>query len=151
MRALQQSRDAGLEMPGGAVLLSPWVDYEEEHGSIRAFQHVDLVASRGVYEWAEPRIAAMCGGRQHQRSASPLHNDLSGLPPLFVAYSAHEVLADEDALLAARAAAAGVPVTVEVQPYLCHVYQIFFDFCPEGRKSMDKIVAWARERMGLTD
>jgi acetyl esterase/lipase len=43
---------------------------------------------------------------------SPLFADLAGLPPLLIQAGSHEILLDDATRLAARAAAADVPVTL---------------------------------------
>ncbi|WP_203043847.1 alpha/beta hydrolase [Pimelobacter simplex] len=56
----------------------------------------------------------------------PLHApDLSALPPTHVVLAGHDPLHDEGAAFAATARAAGVPVTVEQHPDLCHGFLRF--------------------------
>lgn len=56
----------------------------------------------------------------------PLHAEaFAGLPPTHLVLVGHDPLHDEGAAYAARLSAAGVPVTVEVHPDLCHGFLRF--------------------------
>ena len=56
---------------------------------------------------------------------SPIFGDLSGLPPLLIQVGSHEILLSDALRLAARAATADVPITLEVTPGVPHVFQGF--------------------------
>jgi acetyl esterase/lipase len=43
---------------------------------------------------------------------------------------------------------AGVDVTLEIWPKVFHVWQVMADILPEGRKAIEKIVTFARQRLG---
>jgi acetyl esterase len=51
---------------------------------------------------------------------SPLHADLTGLPPAFLAVASHDPLYDENFLFASRLGTAGVDVTLTVYPGTVH-------------------------------
>jgi len=51
---------------------------------------------------------------------SPLHADLSGMPPCFLAVASHDALYDENLAFAARLGAAGVPIELKIYPGTIH-------------------------------
>jgi acetyl esterase/lipase len=79
---------------------------------------------------------------------SPLHADLSGLPPLLVQVGTAETLLDDSVRLAERARAAGVDVRLEAWDDLVHVFQAFAPVVPEAVEAIDGIGAFVRERLG---
>ena len=80
--------------------------------------------------------------------ASPLHADLSGLPPLLIQVGTAEVLLDDSTRLAERARSAGVDVTLEVWDDMIHVFQFFASMLPEGQQAIDRIGEFVREHVG---
>ena len=104
-------RDAGDPLPACAVPMSPWVDMEPVgrvvHDPVR--RSIPMVSAVGLKQMADWYLA---GQDQKTPLASPLHADLSGLPPLLVQVGDHEVLLDDSVRLVERAKAAGVDATV---------------------------------------
>jgi acetyl esterase/lipase len=74
-----------------------------------------------------------------QPTASPLHADLSGLPPLLIQVGDLETLLDDATRVAASAKAKGVEVTLEVWPDMVHVWHLFAPMVPEGREAIARI------------
>jgi salicylate hydroxylase len=68
---------------------------------------------------------------------SPVNADLRGLPPLLIQAAEREALRDDATRLAEVAAAAGVPVTVELVQDTVHSF-VLFDFLPETRSALDQ-------------
>jgi acetyl esterase/lipase len=79
--------------------------------------------------------------------ASPVHADLTGLPPLLIHVGDHEVLLDDSVLLAQRAEAAGVEVELWVAPEMIHVWHAFAGIVPEGQEALERLAAWVRGRL----
>jgi acetyl esterase/lipase len=80
--------------------------------------------------------------------ASPLYGDLAGLPPLLIHVGKAEVLRDDSTRFAARAADAGVAVTLKVWDGVPHVWQLFQFMLPEARAAMDEAAAFAKNHAG---
>jgi monoterpene epsilon-lactone hydrolase len=80
------------------------------------------------------------------RPASPIFADLSGLAPLLVQVGGDEVLLDDAVRLAARAAADGVEVTLEVAPGLPHVYQNQYGTLDDADEALDRAAGFLRRR-----
>ncbi len=114
-------RDAGLPLPAGALLFSPWVDLAFHGHSIHSNAPRDYLneawlrtcAAMYLHE-AEPSTAL----------ASPLYADLQDLPPLLIQVGTAEMLLDDATRLANHAVACGVPVELELWENMVHVWQM---------------------------
>ena len=80
--------------------------------------------------------------------ASPIHGDLTGLPPLLIQVGERETLLDDSVRIAANARKAGVDVTLEVEPGQIHVFQIFASRLDEGVAAIDRMGAFIRRHTG---
>ena len=72
------------------------------------------------------------GGDVNDPKASPLHADLSGLPPLLVQVGGDEILLDDATRLVALAKAAGVEADLRVWEGMMHVWHLFSPLLSEG-------------------
>lgn len=129
-------KEAGLPLPAAAVTFSAWVDMTVSGESITTKAAVDPIASGDSLRMSA--MAYLQGQDPTTPLASPLHGDLTGLPPLLIQVGSEEVLLDDSTRLAERARAAGVDVTLEVAPDLPHVYQYFASFLPEAQDAIDR-------------
>jgi acetyl esterase/lipase len=80
--------------------------------------------------------------------ASPVHADLTGLPPLLLQVGGIEVLLDDSTLLKSRAKAAGVPVEMEVWDDMPHVWHHYAPILPEARKAIGRIGEFVLQHTG---
>ena len=143
MATLLSLRDARDPLPLAAVCLSPWVDLEAASGSIAGRAHLDPIIERsGLLEMAAQYLG---GGDPRHPLASPIHADLTGLPPLFIQVGTAEVLFDDAARLAERARLAGVPVTLDTWEDMLHVWHVFA-LLPEAREAIERIAGFIREQ-----
>ena len=137
-------RDEGEPLPACAVPLSPWVDMEQSAESYSTRCDLDpMCSAAGLKEMAEWYLA---GQDQRTPLASPVHADLSGLPPLLVQVGDHEVLLDDSVRLVERAKAAGVDATLEVEDEGIHVFQAFP--VPEAEEAIARLAAFVRRHIG---
>ena len=121
---------AGLPQPAAAVLMSPWADLTLSGHSVSGKAALDpALTPEGLARRAADYVA---GGDRDGELVSPIFADLTGLPPLLIQAGSHEILLDDAARLAARAAAADVAVTLEVTPGVPHVFQGFAAILDEG-------------------
>ena len=135
-------REAGVPLPAGAAVFSPWTDLAATGESIRtnadrcAMFHGPSIGYSARYYLGEtdPRTPL----------ASPLYADLSGLPPLLIHVGADEVLLDDSTRLAERARAAGVKVELKIWPVVPHAWQLAADKIPEARQSLRESSAFLR-------
>lgn len=126
-------KDAGLPKPAAATVFSPWVDLSMSGTSAITHEAVDPILNRA----SALAIAANYGGSKLTDPAiSPLFAKLDGLPPLLIQVGSHEILLDDAARLAARAAAGHVSVTLEVTAEVPHVFQAFAMILDEARDAL---------------
>ena len=115
-------RNAGLEMPGGLVALSPWADL-----SLSGLSILNNRKSDSVLGW---EMLFLCARHYLRKSnpcdayASPAYASLASFPPIMVHAGAHEILRDDASKLGDRAADAGTPVSVEIYDGMGHLFQM---------------------------
>jgi acetyl esterase/lipase len=137
-------RDAGTPLPACAVPISPWVDMAQSAESYTTRGDLDpMVSAVGLKQMADWYLA---GQDQKTPLASPVHADLSGLPPLLVQVGDHEVLLDDSIRLVERAKQAGVDATCEIGEECFHVYQAFP--VPEAEEAIARLAAFVRSHLG---
>jgi monoterpene epsilon-lactone hydrolase len=147
MMALLALRIAGIPLPAAAVLLSPWVDFEAAGESFTSRKHVDpMVRRRLIHDTTQLYLAGKISPRDPE--VTPMHADLSGLPPLLVQVGDHETLLDDSRNFCERARLAGVDATLEIWPQMFHVFQLFADEIEDARRAIDAIGAFVRQRLG---
>ena len=128
--ALVAFKHAGLPQPRAAVLMSPWADLTLSGNSVKAKAALDPALTA---EGLARRAADYLGDSDPAAElVSPIFADLTGLPPLLIQAGSHEILLDDATRLATQAAAADVPVTLEVTPRVPHVFQGFAAMLDEG-------------------
>ncbi len=79
---------------------------------------------------------------------SPLVDDLSLLPPLYVEVGGTEVLLGEAQILAERGTAAGADVTLHVEPDAFHMWQLWTPWLPQATESLGRSAAFLKKRLG---
>ena len=135
--ALVAIRDAGLALPAAGVCISPWTDLTNEAPSYRTHADRDpLVFQEDIDRWGGAYLA---GADPRTPLASPLHADLSGLPPLLIQVGSEEVLLDDSRGLATRCEAAGVEATLEIWDGMIHVWHWFGDYLDEAKSGVKRI------------
>ena len=78
---------------------------------------------------------------------SPLFGEFHGLPPLCVHVGTTEILLDDSRRLAERATRHGVEVELKTWHRMPHVFPMFADVLPEGRRALDEIGAFIDARL----
>ena len=140
LATLLAARDAGLPLPAGAALLSPWTDLEGTGETLVSRKRVDpMLNSPGVGPTGKLYLG---DADPRDPLASPLYGDLRGLPPLFIQVGDAEILLDDSRRLAERAGAVGVDVTLQIWPDMFHVFPIFPSLMPEARRAGDEMAAF---------
>lgn len=140
LAVLMYLRDEGYEMPGGAILMCPWVDLTMSCASWETNAGLDVVTFPiDPADHMNP-VACYLGPERMRKYithpyASPLFGDFRGLPPLLVQSGDCEVLRDEITLLAHKATLAGVKVTHEIYEDAVHVFQLY-PFLDQSRKAI---------------
>ncbi|MEP6968429.1 MAG: alpha/beta hydrolase [Pseudomonadota bacterium] len=139
-------RAAGRPLPACAWLLSPWVDLAMTGATLATKAAVDPIISPPYLH--ELAAAYLAGADPADPRASPLHADLTGLPPLLIQVGSAETLLDDAARIAERAGAADVAVTLEVWPHMIHAWPLWAARLPAGRAALASAGAFIRARLG---
>jgi acetyl esterase/lipase len=138
-------REAGVPGPAVAVALSPWIDLEGVGESMASKADVDpMIQKDGLLQMAAMYLN---GADARTPTASPLHADLSGLPPILVQVGTAETLLDDATRITARAREAGVAVELETFEDLVHVFQAFAPAVPESLDAIDKLGAFIKRHL----
>jgi monoterpene epsilon-lactone hydrolase len=139
------ARDAGLPLPAACLSSSPWTDLEMTGASIQECAASDVHCHLpGLRMMAEAYLA---GADPRDPLASVLHADLTGLPPILIQTGGAEVLRDDGVMLAEKARAAGVAVTLNVVEGAVHIWQYLAPESPETKASETEAGAFLRAAM----
>jgi epsilon-lactone hydrolase len=133
-----RAKEEGLPLPACAVMISPWLDLRVTTDSIMRNLPADPLMTPGMIK----EMATLYMGDialDDPRASPVLAADLSGLPPIYIQNSDADILEDDAHLLAARAMAAGVDVTIDSYPGMIHVWHAFAHIIPEARDAFAKI------------
>ncbi|MGE4481050.1 alpha/beta hydrolase [Acidocella sp.] len=139
------AREAGLAMPAGLVLFSPWTDLAGTGASIQANARRDsMLIGHRIQE-----VAALYlnGAPPETPLASPLYGDLAGLPPVLIQVSEREILLDDSVRLAEKIQSCGGRVELSIWRNLPHVWQISQSFLPEARQALAQAADFAKSAL----
>jgi epsilon-lactone hydrolase len=124
-------RRDGATLPGGAVILCPWLDLALRTTSATK---APLAAEE------EARRCATAYLRDHPVDdpiVDPLTADLSGLPPMLIQAATGDARLADAKALAQRADDHGVDVRLELFPVDAHAFQLFWSFLPEAADAIE--------------
>jgi monoterpene epsilon-lactone hydrolase len=130
-------RRENLPLPGGAILLSPFLDMTASGESAETRADRD--------PWFRPEdirviIGHYCPGEDlRDPLLSPVFADVAGFPPTLIQVGDDEILLSDSTRLADKLSAAGGRVKLEVFAGLWHVFQLFVGKMPESRAAIEKI------------
>jgi monoterpene epsilon-lactone hydrolase len=142
LSTLVSLRDARLPLPAGGVLISGWLDLDPRSTSMQSNRHYDFVTRLGIRSMAK-RFAPVAEHRNPL--VSPVHADMTGLPPLLIQVGAAETLLDDNLRCAEAARSAGVEVELEVWPDMIHAWHVFAPMLEEGRIAIRRIGEFVRD------
>jgi monoterpene epsilon-lactone hydrolase len=139
-------RDAALPTPFAGVLMSPWTDLAVTGDSSTTKADIDPALTAPALR---TRARDYLGDLDPASPiVSPIHADLTGLPPLLIQAGSHEILLDDATRLAAKAAADNVAVILDITPEVPHVFQAFAGLLDEGDRALDRAAAFLRNHVG---
>ena len=138
------ARDAGLPLPAGLHLISPWANLTNASPAYHAKGETDfIITQEGIDEFA---ITYLAGGDAKAPLASPVFADLTDLPPTLIQVGSEEVLMSDSILLAEMAGLARVDVTLRIWPDMVHIWPFFAQLSASG-KAIAESTAWIRGRV----
>ena len=145
LSTLVSLRDAGISLPAGAVLVSPWTDLAGTGESVITRAEADPWLTDEMNRY---HAALYAGGKDLRHPLiSPLYADYQGLPPLLIHVGSDEIMLDDSTRVAERAKEAGVDVTLEVWEGMWHVWHAFASRLAEGRQAIEQIGQFVRRRL----
>ena len=130
----QSIRDAGLPMPSGLVLFSPWLDLTHGGDSIAANQGTDAMLHRQLLVDALAMYAPTTLATNPK--ISPLLGNLKGLPPILTVVSLSEILRDDALRLHQQLQAAGGDSTCLQWKHTPHAFPVMARLMPEARDAL---------------
>ena len=148
------TRDTGRRTPDAVMAMSPTTDSTLSSPSMKGNLGNDIMLAPLVGQVLKaPRLLLLWGLRKaygyspSSPEISPVYANLADLPPTLIHASADEMLYNDSTRYAAKAQAAGSPVTLETwsaKPHdnLPHVWQIFDDYLKESIDALEKIAAF---------
>jgi acetyl esterase/lipase len=140
---LLAARRAGLPLPAGAVLFSPWTDLTMSGASLDT--DADPLFTRA--HLAESAASYLGDADPADELASPVLADLTGLPPLLIQVGTAEVLLDDSLRLVTRAAECEVDVSLDVVAGAPHVFQYFAGMMSEADEALDHAAVFLKARL----
>lgn len=130
---LMRARDAGLQLPNCAVLLSPATDLTFSGPSVQYNAAADVMFTSAAGDLLPD---AYCPGQPCTNPLiSPLFGDWSGLPPLLFHAGSTEILLDDSVRAHDRARQAGTAAEITVWLDLPHVFHVI-RWLPESRQGL---------------
>ncbi|MDH6676543.1 acetyl esterase [Rhodococcus sp. LBL1] len=116
----QLTRDGG-PRPAFQMLFFPWLDLTTKRRSYELFSDGYFLTESQI-DWYTKHYTPDEQARTDPRVSPILTEDLSGLPPAYIALAGFDVLRDEGIEYAERLRAAGVPTTLRVHRGLIHAF-----------------------------
>ncbi|TFG81171.1 MAG: alpha/beta hydrolase [Spirochaetales bacterium] len=141
---LRESRES---LPAALVCMSPWTDLMLEGASYTANAASDAVLNvTSLREWAAFYAA---GESLDNPLLSPARGEFDGFPPLLIQVCGDEMLLDDALVVARKAEAAGVSVTLDIKNGLWHCWQLMGNLVPENRETFAETGAFLRAHLGI--
>ena len=148
---LAWARDTGRRSADAAVALSPVTDARFVSPSIKDNLDKDVMLKPLASRMAKiPRFMISVAARLMSKHSttdpvvSPLLGDLSGLPPILVLASDHEILRDDGRRYVNKAKAAGTDATFLCWKNMPHVWPIFYPDLPEAHQAFEQIEGFVK-------
>lgn len=137
LAAVLSLREKGKKLPAGLICISPWADMSLSGDTYRTNEKSEPVLNiESLSEWA----AAYADRSKHRDLlVSPVYADYQDFPPLLIQVGSEEVLLDDARMIAEKAKAAGVDVSLSVYEGMWHVWHTFGTSLPEARVAFEEI------------
>lgn len=136
-------RNADLPMPGGILAMSPWADL-----TLSGWSMLENAKSDSALSWELLFVAArhyLKKANPADPYASPIFANLKDFPPIMVHAGSAEILRDDASRLGDLAAAAGIPVSVEIYDGMQHLFQASA-MVPEAKTSLQRLGQFIRAK-----
>ena len=137
-------RDAGELLPAAVVCISPWTDL-----TLKGQSHITKAKADAVLRTEVLREWALCYTDEANLSnpaVSPVYANFHGFPPLLIQVGSEEILLDDSLMLAEKAKADGVNVTLKIWDEMWHVWQALGGLIPESKIAFEQIGQFIRDK-----
>jgi acetyl esterase len=141
-----QARNGGMPAPAMQLLIYPIAECSRQLPSRDLFREGFLLTRRDM-DYFEDRYLPAGTDRSDPRVSVLQAEDLSGLPPAYLATAGFDPLRDEGEAYAECLREAGVPVALRRHSGLVHTFANLTAICPSARQAM--LEAAGALRMGL--
>jgi acetyl esterase/lipase len=143
------ARNAGLPSPAAIVTFSALLDATYSGGSVTTKADVDPVITTELLAGVDHAFFAGADPRQDLISPA-IQGDLTGLPPIMLQVGGNEMLLDDSVRMAARAAAAGADVVLDVAADVPHVFQLAAATLDEASTALDRAAVFITQHATTT-
>lgn len=145
---MMRLRELQVVLPSSAILISPWLDLAVEGDSAKpGASHDPLVSIDALRVMA----ALYVGENVRAPTASPLHGDVSGLPPMLLMAGSIELLRDDAIRFADCAQKAEVPVELFLAEGMAHIWPLIAPDAPEGVEALRRACEFIAEHQSEAD
>lgn len=140
-------RDAGRDMPRGAVCMSPWADmtvsgqsYIDNMGADPFFGGNLEVDEANKEEFYNCEIFSYVSKADRLSPyVSPVYGDYHNFPPMMLLAGSTELLLSDTLIIAEKLKKEGIRTEVIIGEKMFHVWPLAYKILPESRAAMDEI------------
>lgn len=138
---LLKLKEAKMEMPNAAILISPWVNPKAEGGSIINNDEYDIGGHPFLLDCADKYLQ---GADEKNPLVAPIYADLSGFPPILIQVGTAEVLLTQVRALKAKAESDKVKLTYTEYEDMFHTFLISNPNIPQSEAALKEILAYLK-------
>ena len=138
-------REAGLPQPALAIGLCPWTDIGARGESLHGNDRYDVVQGYMALRFGEWLVGATGATRE---ALSPIHQNFSGLAPIYLQGGGRECLIDMIRDFAKIVSDQGCEVTLDVWPQMVHDFQSHGLTRPESAQAIARVKAAIERYVG---
>ncbi len=143
-------RDMGRELPGAAVLMSPWADmtasgksYIDNFNNDVMFGGKQKVTPDMVEKFLNSPIYAFCGKEDRRTPyVSPVFGEYNGFPPTMFLVGSDEMLLSDTLTIKEKMDKAGIKTELILGEKMFHVWPVYHMLLPEAKKAMNEILRY---------
>ncbi|WP_306643863.1 alpha/beta hydrolase [Sanyastnella coralliicola] len=126
----------GKKAPDKFILMSPWLDLSPESESAQKNRDEDsLFDKNDLIHYSRMYVGDL---NPNSSAISPINADLKGFPETLIQVAENELLYFDSLRFSEALVKAKVDVEMQVEPHLFHSWQLFPDFVPEAKRSLEK-------------
>jgi acetyl esterase/lipase len=138
-------RDRRRSLPALAICISPWTDIGNSGDSMLHNEPYDIIGRRMCDIGARRYVGE---GQVAHPLISPLHADLSGLPPIYIQAGGAEIFIDMIKSFAQRGKDQGAEINLEVWENMNHDFQVYGEQMAESREAWRRVGKVVSEYLG---